>query len=61
MSQMALCEDFLAINVKYYGFFLAHHKHQQEVKVRINCKILETKYIDISFQVANRTAKNCVK
>ena len=47
--------NFLNINLKYCGFFLAQHKHPQKIKTRITCKIFETGYIDTSFQAANRT------
>ena len=57
-SQMALCERFTTTNVKYCGFFLAQHKHWQKIKTRIICEIFEIKYIDTSFQVANRTEIN---
>ena len=48
-------KDFLTVNVKYCGFFLAKHKYPQKIKTKITCEIIETKYIDKSFQVAKRT------
>ena len=47
-------KDFLTVNVKYCGFFLAKHKYPQKIKTKIACEIFETKYIDKSFQVAKR-------
>ena len=48
-------KDFLTVNVKYCGFFLALHKNPQKIKTRMTCEIFETKYTDTSFQVAYRT------
>ena len=48
-------KNFLNVNVKYCGFFLAQHKYLQKIKTRITCQIFEAKYNDTSFQVADNT------
>ena len=50
-------KDFLTVNVKYCGFYLAQRKHPPKKKkeIRVICEIFETKYNDTSFQVADRT------
>ena len=52
---MTLCEGLSHVNVKHCSFFPAQHKYPQKIKTGITCEIFETKYIDTSFQVANRT------
>ena len=52
ISQMALYEGFFfTINVNS----IKQHKYLQKIKTGMTCEIFETKYIDISFQVAKWT------
>ena len=54
-NQMAVCEGFSYCKYEILWLRSCIAQTSAKMKTRITCEIFETKYIDTSFQVANRT------